>query len=164
MRVVPVCLASPDRWPSAGQQTSRECTRTGSLGGLHQVVRVFQMRHERRPPPKLVSRENVSGIRTRTKSQDPHERPEVSTQMHADDIRIIRKSRNCLQIFGYERVRRLAGCSGRFPQLVAAGPEGPRKDMKNRWSGRMAALGAARSGLAMELPRPSNCLTRSVRD
>jgi len=53
MRVVPVCLASADRWPSAGQQTSRESMRTGSLGGLHQVVRVFQMRHERRPPQSL---------------------------------------------------------------------------------------------------------------
>ena len=40
----------------------------------------------------------------------------------------------------------------------------PAKGHENRWFGRMAALGAARSRLAMEQLRPSNCLTRSVRD
>ena len=40
----------------------------------------------------------------------------------------------------------------------------PAKGHENRRFGRMAALGAARSGLAMEPSRPSNCLTRSVRD
>ena len=40
----------------------------------------------------------------------------------------------------------------------------PAKGHENRRLGRMAALGAARSRLAMEQLRPSNCLTRSVRD
>ena len=40
----------------------------------------------------------------------------------------------------------------------------PAKGHENRWFGRMAAVGAARSRLAMEQARPSNCLTRSVRD
>ena len=41
---------------------------------------------------------------------------------------------------------------------------GPAKGHENHSFGRMVALGAARSRLAMEQARPSNCLTRSVRD
>jgi hypothetical protein len=40
----------------------------------------------------------------------------------------------------------------------------PAKGHENPSVGRMAGLGAARSRLAMEQARPSNCLTRSVRD
>src|SRR5687768_16166391 len=40
---------------------------------------------------------------------------------------------------------------------------GPAKENENRGLGRMAG-GAARSRLAMEQLRPSNCLIRSVRD
>ena len=39
-----------------------------------------------------------------------------------------------------------------------------REEHENRSFVRMAAVGAARSRLAMEQARPSNCLTRSVRD
>src|SRR5262245_31599554 len=40
----------------------------------------------------------------------------------------------------------------------------PAKRHENQSLDRMAVLGAARSRLAMEQARPSNCLTRSVRD
>jgi hypothetical protein len=40
----------------------------------------------------------------------------------------------------------------------------PAKGHENRRLCRMAVLGAARSRLAMEQARPSNCLIRSVRD
>jgi hypothetical protein len=50
-----------------------------------------------------------------------------------------------------------------FPQRLQLGLK-PAKGHENRRLCRMAALGAARSRLAMEQSKPSNCLTRSVRD
>src|SRR5207245_2122770 len=51
-------------------------------------------------------------------------------------------------------LRKMARRTGRFPQLVVAGPAGPRKGMKIVGLGRMSVLGAARSRLAMEQSRP----------
>jgi len=67
---------------------------------------------------------------------------------------------------GYQVRRRCYGIGWVLGTISATGcgwAQRPAKGHENRRVCRMAVLGAARSRLAMEPARPSNCLIRSVR-
>jgi hypothetical protein len=61
-------------------------------------------------------------------------------------------------------LRRTGGVSGTISATGCGWAWSPAKGHENRSLVRMSVLGAARSRLAMEQARPSNCLTQSVHD